>query len=69
MIMKTYTAVTAPPRYMHNVYIEHMVLAITYNPAYQNIIIIIFERVCKTWEEEEEEENTIIFRLKCIVIA
>ena len=27
------------------------------------------ERVCKTREEEEEEENTITFRLKCIVIA
>ena len=27
------------------------------------------ERVCKTREEEEEEENTITFRLKCIVLA
>ena len=30
---------------------------------------IAFERVCKTQEEEEEEDNTITFRLKCIVIA
>ena len=32
-------------------------------------IIQIVERVCKTRDEEEEEENTITFRLKCIVIA
>ena len=29
----------------------------------------IFDRLSKNREEEEEEENTITFRLKCIVIA
>ena len=27
------------------------------------------DRLSKNWEKEEEEENTITFRLKCIVIA
>ena len=33
------------------------------------VVVSIVERVCKTREEEEEEENTITFRLKCIVIG
>ena len=37
---------------------------------FQSIICdFTVKRVCKTREEEEEEENTITFRLKCIVIA
>ena len=38
--------------------------------AFQDVVChFIVERVCKTREEGEEEENTITFRLKCIVIA